>query len=86
MSSQLGKFLVPIPVGEPRGARWVASLVNAAGAAGRAWTRVRRGPPSPSLPGDENALLAMAKRMEHDTPALAVELRAIAMHEVKQAS
>ena len=83
MSSRFIRIRIPLPVHEPRGARWVGALATLAGDLGRACARGLRpgGSPRPSA-GDQD-LLALATRVEREMPTLAVELRAIAGHQAR---
>ena len=74
MSHTLSKVLVPPPVAEPRGAAWAAAAAQAVqGWRGRWRQRAAR----PADPG-EAELLALARKVETESPALAAELRVYA--------
>lgn len=93
MSGQQCKVLVPPPVNAPRGALWAAAALNAIaelprarlhamGAAFRGF-RGRFGsatPGSTDHPRNEAELLALARDVETESPALAAELRVFALH------
>jgi hypothetical protein len=79
--SKFIRVIVPPPVVEPRAARWAATLAVALGLACSRLVKSLRTPEPSSVPTD---LHALASRVEREMPTLAVELRAIAMHQAKR--
>ncbi len=74
MPHTLSKVLVPPPVAEPRGAAWAAAAAGAI----QGWrARWRERATHPAEPG-EAELLALASKVETESPALAAELRVYA--------
>ncbi len=93
MSGQQHKVLVPPPINEPRGAVWAAAALVAIGelpgrrlqAMGAAFRGLRGrlaagAPGSAEHPRSEAELLALAREVEPESPALAAELRVFALH------
>lgn len=88
MSSQQCKVFVPPPVGMPRGAYGAVVVISAIGlllafvqrAVGAGWRWLRSGSGSTDRPRSAAELVALARSVEPESPALAAELRGFALH------
>lgn len=88
MSSQQCKVLVPPPVVMPRGAYWAVVVISAIGAlpafvlqaVGAGWRWLRSESGHLDRPRSAVELMALARSVEPESPALAAELRGFALH------